>query len=93
VKKIGEPRRHEVDAVEVQRIAFLVEESDVGKTQKMYLGQTPYTFLPDDVGRLLEVVKNKSPGFMSWGFGSIFADLREQFPNPKPYMGAPSAKD
>ena len=93
VKKIGEPRRHEIDAVEVQRIPFLVEATDVGKTQKMYLGKEPYTFLPDDVGRLLEVIKNKSPGFMSWGFGSIFADLRKQYPETKPYIGAPSAQE
>lgn len=93
MKKIGEPRRHEINDVEVQRISYIVEESDVGKTQKMYLGQEPYTFLPDDVGRLLEVVKNKSPGSMAWGFGSVFKDLREQYPNPKPYMGAPSAKE
>ena len=94
MKKIGEPRRHEIDAVEVQRIAFLVEESDVGKTQKMYLGRPePYQFQPDDVGRLLEVVKNKSPGFMAWGFGSVFADLRKQYPETKPYIGAPSAQE
>lgn len=93
MKKLGEPRRHEIDAIEVSRIAFLVEESDVGKTQKMYLGQAPYTFLPDDVGRLLEVVKNKSPGFMSWHFGSVFKDLRQQFPETKPYLGAPSASE
>jgi len=93
MKKIGEPRRHVIDDIDVQRIAFLVEDSDVGKTQKMYLGQMPYTFLADDVGRLLEVVKNKSPGFMSWGFGSIFADLRKQYPETKPYIGAPSAKE
>ena len=93
MKKLGEPRRLVTDPIEVQRISFLVEETDVGKTQKMYLGQESYTFLPDDVGRLLEVVKNMSPGFMSWGFGSNFADLRELYPNPKPYMGAPSAAE
>lgn len=93
MRKIGESRRHEVDSVEVQRIAFIVEAGDVGKTQKMYLGQQPYTFLADDVGRLLEVVKNKSPGFMSWAFGSIFKDLRQQFPETKPYIGAPSAQE
>lgn len=93
MKKLGEPRRMAADPVEVQRISFLVEEVDVGKTQKMYLGQEPYTFLSDDVGRLLEVVKNMSPGFMSWGFGSIFTDLRTQYPNPKPYVGAPSASE
>ena len=93
MKKVGEARRHEIDSIEVQRIAFIVEESDVGKSQKMYLGQQPYTFLADDVGRLLEVVKNVSPGFMSWKFGSIFADLREQYPETKPYIGAPSASE
>lgn len=91
MKKVSEARRHEVDDEQVQRIAFLVEESDVGKTQKMYLGQQPYTFLADDVGRLLEVIKNASPGFMSWKFGSIFPDLRKQYPETKPYIGAPSA--
>lgn len=93
MKKLGEPRRHEVDDVEVTRTAFIVEAGDVGKTQKMYLGQEPYTFQADDVGRMLEVVKNKSPGFMSWGFGSVFKDLRQQYPETKPYMGAPSAKE
>ena len=93
MKKVGEARRHEVDEEQVQRIAFLVEESDVGKSQKMYLGQEPYTFQPDDVGRLLEVVKHVSPGFMSWKFGSIFQDLRKQYPESKPYIGAPSASE
>lgn len=93
MKKVSEARRHETDSMEVQRTAYLVEESDVGKTQKQYLGQTPYTFLADDVGRLLEVVKNKSPGFMSWSFGSIFGDLRKQYPETKPYIGAPSASE
>lgn len=93
MKKVGEARRHEVDEEQVQRIAFLVEESDVGKSQKMYLGQAPYTFLADDVGRLLEVVKNVSPGFMSWKFGSIFCDLRDKYPETKPYIGAPSASE
>jgi len=91
VRKVSEIRRHEIDDVDVQRTAYVIEEADVGKTQKMYLGQQPYTFLADDVGRLLEVVKNKSPGFMSWGFGSVFSDLRKQFPETKPYIGAPSA--
>jgi hypothetical protein len=93
VRKVSEIRRHEIDDVEVQRIAYIIEETDVGKTQKMYLGQMPYTFLADDVGRLLEVVKNKSPGFMSWGFGSIFKDLRQEHPETKPYIGAPSATE
>lgn len=81
------------DDVEVKRSAFLVEASDVGKSQAMYLGQTSYTFLEDDVGRLIEVVQNVSPGFISWWFGSSFKDLREQYPDPKPYMGAPSASE
>lgn len=91
--KVSQARRHEGDGEQVQRIAFVVEANDVGKSQKMYLGQQPYTFLADDVGRLLEVVKNVSPGFMSWKFGSIFADLREQYPETKPYIGAPSASE
>lgn len=93
MKKVSETRRHEVDSLEVQRTAYVVEENDVGKSQKQYLGQQSYTFLPDDVGRLLEVIKNKSPGFMAWGFGSIFGDLRQQFPETKPYIGAPSAQE
>jgi hypothetical protein len=93
VKKVSEIRRHEIDDIEVQRTAYLVEPTDVGKVQKMYLGQQPYTFLADDVGRLLEVVKNKSPGFMAWSFGSIFKDLRQEYPETKPYIGAPSAKE
>lgn len=93
MKKLGDARRHVIDDLDVQRISFIVEEGDVGKTQKMYLGQQPYTFQNDDVGRLLEVVKNKSPGFMSWHFGSVFKDLREQHPETKPYIGAPSAKE
>lgn len=93
MRKVSEVRRHEIDEVEVQRTAYLVEPSDVGKSQKMYLGQSPYTFLPNDVGRLLEVVKNKSPGFMAWSFGSIFKDLRQEYPETKPYIGAPSAAE
>lgn len=93
MQKASEPRRHETDSVEVTRTAYLVEASDVGKTQKLYLGQEPYTFQADDVGRLLEVVKNKSPGAMSWRFGSIFKDLRQQYPESKPYAGAPSASE
>lgn len=93
MKKVSEARRHNIDDVAVQRTAYVVEESDVGKAQKQYLGQRPYTFLADDVGRLLEVIKNKSPGFMSWGFGSIFQDLRKQYPETKPYIGAPSASE
>lgn len=93
MRRISEPRRHEIDEVEVERIAYLVEASDVGKTQKLYLGQQSYTFQEDDVGRLLEVVKNKSPGAMSWRFGSMFKDLSAQYPETKPYIGAPSAQE
>lgn len=93
MQKVSDARRHEGDGEQVQRVAFLVEESDVGKTQKMYLGQMPYTFLADDVGRLLEVIKNVSPGFMSWKFGSVFPDLRQKYPETKPYQGAPSASE
>jgi len=93
VKKVSEARRHEVDEPEVQRIAYVVESGDVGKTQGKYLGQGSYTFQQDDVGRLLEVVKNKSPGSMSWRFGSLFSDLTTQYPETKPYIGAPSANE
>lgn len=91
--KLNTGRQYVTDPPQVKRTAFQVETSDVGKTQKNYLGQTPYTFVPDDVGRLIEVVTGFSPGFMSWGFSSMFADLRKQYPDPKPYMGAPSAKE
>lgn len=91
MRKVSDARRFTTDEVEVTRTAFVVEAGDVGKTQKNYLGQSPYTFQEDDVGRLLEVVKNKSPGAMSWRFGSMFNDLTAQFPETKPYLGAPSA--
>lgn len=93
MKRLNEGRRFTTDAIEVSRIAFVVEPSDVGKSQNMYLGQTTYTFAEDDVGRLIEVVKNVSPGFVSWRFGSIFTDLTDQYPDPKPYVGAPSASE
>jgi hypothetical protein len=38
------------------------------------------------VGRLLEVVLDVSPGFVSWGFGSVFTDLREKYPDTQPYI-------
>lgn len=91
MRKVSEPRRFTTDEVEVSRVAYVVEASDIGKTQKNYLGQEPYTFQEDDVGRLLEVVKNKSPGAMSWRFGSMFNDLVAEYPETKPYLGAPSA--
>lgn len=93
MRKVSDARRHQVDEVEVTRVAYVVEASDVGKTQKNYLGQGPYTFQADDVGRVLEVVKNKSPGAMSWRFGSMFNDITAQFPETKPYIGAPSAQE
>lgn len=65
MQRLNEGRRCEIDDVEVKRSAFLVEANDVGKAQGMYLGQTSYTFLEDDVGRLIEVVQNVSPGFTS----------------------------
>lgn len=86
--RLNDGRRHEIDEVEVKRIAYLVEASDVGKSQGMYLGQSDYVFLEDDVGRLIELVQNKSPGFVSWRFGSIFTDLSQQYPETKPYVKA-----
>lgn len=83
--QLNDGREHTVDEYPTRRIAFLVEEQDVGLVQDSYLGQESYTFKPEDVGRLLEVVVDKSPGFISWGFSSIFADLREKYPDPFPY--------
>lgn len=91
MKKVSEARRFTTDEPEVKRTAYVVEEQDVGKTQKNYLGQEPYTFQADDVGRVLEVVQNKSPGSMSWRFGSMFNDITATYPESKPYLGAPSA--
>lgn len=93
MKRISEPRRHEIDDLEVTRTAYVVEASDVGKSQGNYLGVHRYTFQQDDVGRLLEVIKEKSPGAMSWRFGSVFKDLAAQYPETKPYIGAPSAQE
>lgn len=86
MRKLGEPRRYVTDHVDVKRTAFLVEEADVGKVQKQYLGQYSYTFEAKDVGRLVEVIQNYSPGYLSWGFGSIFSDLDAQYPDPYPYI-------
>lgn len=85
MNQLNDGDRFMTDPFECRRIAFLVEETDVGTTQPMYLGQMDYTFEPKDVGRLLEVVLDYSPGFMSWGFGSKFSELRKQYPNPFPY--------
>ena len=82
------------DPVDASRTAYVVEESDIGKQQVNYLGYNQaYTFQKDDVGRLIEVVRNMSPGSVSWYFGSVFANLRNQYPDPKPYIGAPSASE
>lgn len=86
MNQLNDGRRHNCDNIEATRIAFLVEESDVGQSVPQYLGQTEYTFQADDVGRLIEVVMEKSPGFQAWGFGSVFMDLREKYPDPKPYI-------
>lgn len=86
MNQLNDGQRHTVDNIEAIRIAFLVEESDVGNTVPLYLGQTDYTFQPDDVNRLVEVVMEKSAGYQSWYFGSIFSDLRKQYPDSKPYI-------
>lgn len=85
MKKIGESRPIVTDSVDVKRIPYLVEASDVGKAQPKYLGNQSYMFQEDDVGRLIEVVLGMSPGSMSWWFGSNHKDLREKYPDPKPY--------
>ena len=90
---LNQGRRFLTDPVDALRTAALVEESDVGTTMGQYLGQSDYTFVKQDVGRLLEVVQNMSPGFMSWRFGSIFCDLRAKYPDPIPYIGALSASE
>lgn len=80
------PTKMVTDPVDAMRLSVIVEASDIGKTQPNYLGQGSYTFLPDDVGRLVEIVRNMSPGFTSWHFGSSFKELREKYPDPKPYV-------
>lgn len=93
MRAVNEGRQYVTDHVDVQRTAAIVEAEDVGCTMPMYMGQSDYTFEPKDVGRLIETVENMSPGFFSWGFGSIFSDLRTQYPDPFPYLGAPSASE
>ena len=90
---LNQGRQFTTDPVGVRRMAALVEAEDVGSTMPMYLGQSDYTFTVDDVGRLLETTENMSPGFFSWHFGSIFDDLRVKYPDPFPYLGAPSASE
>ena len=83
--QINDGQRFVTDPLEATRIAFLVEESDVGTSFGSYLGQQDYTFSKDDVGRLGEIVMEMSPGFVSWRFGSIFCDLRKKYPDKTPY--------
>lgn len=82
---LNQGRQFLTDPPDCSRVAALVEESDVGSALPGYLGQQEYTFTKQDVGRLLETVENFSPGFFSWRFGSIFCDLRKQYPDPTPY--------
>lgn len=86
--QLNDGRQYVTDHVDVKRTAFLVEDIDVGTGLWQYLGQGEYTFVYKDVGRLIEIVQDMSPGFMSWGFGSIFVDLREKHPDPFPYVKA-----
>lgn len=93
MRRLNEFRQMFTDPPKAQRVAYLVEPTDVGVTQGFYLGQHNYVFVEDDVGRLVEVTKFMSPNSVSWRFGSVFKDLREQYPETKPYLGAPSAKE
>lgn len=85
MNQLNQGRQYVTDHVDVVRTAVMVEQDDVGCTLPMYLGQFEYTFETKDVGRLIETVEHMSPGFFSWGFGSIFVDLRKQYPDPCPY--------
>ena len=93
MKALNQGRQYVTDPPAVRRTAAIVEQEDVGCAMPMYLGQSDYTFEQRDVGRMIETVENMSPGFFSWGFGSIFLDLREAHPDPLPYLGAPSASE
>lgn len=93
MQPLNQGRQYTTDAPQVRRVAALIEKDDVGSTLPMYLGQSDYTFTEQDVGRLIETTENVSPGFFSWKFGSIFDDLREKYPDPFPYLGAPSASE
>lgn len=93
MQALNQGRQFTTDPVGSKRVAALVEKDDVGSTLPMYLGQSDYTFTEEDVGRLIETTENMSPGFFSWKFGSIFDDLREKYPDPFPYIGAPSASE
>lgn len=93
MQALNQGRQFTTDPPEVRRVAALIEKDDVGSSLPMYLGQQDYTFTEEDVGRLIETTENYSPGFFSWKFGSIFDDLREKYPDPFPYIGAPSASE
>lgn len=93
MQALNQGRQFTTDPPGAKRVAALIEKDDVGSTLPMYLGQQDYTFTEEDVGRLIETVENMSPGFFSWHFGSIFNDLREKYPDPFPYLGAPSASE
>lgn len=86
MQPLNQGRQFTTDPVGSSRMAALVEAEDVGMQMPMYLGQTDYTFTAKDVGRLIETVENFSPDFFSWSFGSIFSDLRKQYPDPFPYV-------
>lgn len=83
---LNQGRQYITDPPSALRTAALVDPEDVGVTMSSYLGQHDYTFEEKDVGRLIEVVQNYSPGFVSWKFGSMFDDLREKYPDPFPYV-------
>ena len=93
MKALNQGRQYITDPPAVRRVAAIVEQEDVGLEMPMYLGQHDYIFTAEDVGRLIETTENMSPGFFSWGFGSIFSDLREKYPDPIPYLGTPSAQE
>lgn len=93
MKELNQGRQFVTDPPAVKRMAALVEAEDIGSTMPMYLGQSDYTFTEKDVGRLLETTEEMSPGFFSWKFGSVFSDLRDRYPDPHPYLGAPSAQE
>lgn len=93
MKALNQGRQFTTDGPSVRRVAALVEQEDVDMELPMYLGQQDYVFTQEDVGRLIETTENVSPGFFSWKFGSIFDDLRVKYPDPFPYLGAPSASE
>lgn len=85
MKLLNEGQRYITDPIDCLRTAFLVEEANVGETLMYFHGTKDYIFQEDDVGRLGELIQDMSPGSISWGFGSIFADLRAKYPETKPY--------